>query len=276
MTTTEKQQAADVQTTDDGPFPFEVQTVAQERAQEPPPPAPSPEVAAGPERKENTSLVTSDDGVLALASIEQQVRFAATLIKNSMISSSFKNPNQVVIGMQYLKELNMPVVAGMRLLYVVNNRPCLYSEGPLMLVQRTKKFESIEEFFIDEDGERISFTAKNLKKQVYASITRVQRIGDPNVQEDYFTLDDLDAAGLEVGKNGPKDVWLKWKRLMMRYKARAIALRSKFADVIGGIPVAEYDEHFSPEIPQIAPTVRSDIAGELNKTFLEAGNDAKE
>lgn len=212
-------------------------------------------------------LETAESGQFALKTLDDQMSFASTLLKNQMISSSFKTPAQVVIAMQYLKEINMPMVAGLRLLYVVNSRPCLFSEGPLMLVQRSSLFESIEEFFFDENGDRISFEAKNLKAKVYGSLSRVKRKGDQFVQEDYFTLDDLATAKLDVGKNGTKEVWVKWQRIMMRYKARAIALRSKFADVIGGIPVAEYEEDFSPECPQINAT--SSIADELNAKYLQ-------
>lgn len=251
---------------EEGPFPFEQQDT--QSASPVPTCPPSSEVATPPVHSapQKTALATSDAGLLRLPSIDDQMRFAETLIRNSMVSSSFKSPHQVVIAMQYLKELSLPVVAGMRLLYVVNNRPCLYSEGPLMLVQRSGHIESIEEFFFNEKMERISFENKNLKDKVYGSVTRVKRKGDDFVQEDYFTVDDMKTAKLDVNKeNKPKEVWVKWERLMLRYKARAIALRSKFADVIGGVPIAEYDEDYSPEVPI---KVRGTIAEELNQNFL--------
>lgn len=243
--------------TQEEPFPWE-KAPAEEKVAE----TPSQKVVVPAPRK----LQTIESGQVALQSLDDQLAFAKTLIDQRMVSKSFETPAQVVIGIQYLKEINLPVVSGLRLLYVVNSRPCLFSEGPLMLVQRSKAFKSIQEFFFDENGEQICFEKKNLKAKVFGALTRVWRQGDENPQEDYFTLDDLEVAKLDVGKHGPKEVWVKWQRLMMRYKARSPALKSKFADVIGGVPIAEYDEDFSPEVQEVAP--RRDIAQELNDKFL--------
>ena len=58
---------------------------------------------------------------------------------------------------------------------------------------------------------------------------------------------ELKLAGLDVSKYGKKDIWAKWERTMIRYKARSMALRSKFADLLAGIHIAEYDDHTAPE-----------------------------
>lgn len=235
-------------------LPFEKPPIQEEKQEEKKPAAKS------------TALSTTDTGTIALQSLSDQLKFGEILLAKKMVSSTFSTPGDVVIGIQYCKELKLPVIAGLRLMYVVNNRPCLYSEGPLLLCQRTGEVESFEEFFVDSNGDRICVEKKNLTATVYAAVTRVKRRGQEGIQEDYFTKDDLAKAKLDVGKGGKKDVWEKWERLMMRYKARSMALKSKFADCIGGIGIAEYDHSFSPEMPEIAPAANN-VAQELNETY---------
>jgi len=221
------------------------------------------------EKKRSTDLQTTDTGIIALRSLSEQTSFAAKLIELEMVSSSFKTPSQVVIGFQYAKALNLNEIVALRLMYVVNGRPCLYAEGPLLLCQRSELVEDISEFYIDENGEHISFANKNLKSKVWGAVTHVARKGQKTVQEDTFTLDDLERSGIDSSKYGKKDIWKKFERNMLRYKARSMALKTKFADLIGGIPISEQDYHFSPETPEITVSEpKKDLADQLNKDFL--------
>lgn len=219
-------------------------------------------------------LSVAQDGSFELRSLQDQTAFAARLIAEKMVSDTFKTASQLVIGFQYAKSLKLDPILAVRLMYVVNGRPCLYGEGPLSLCQRSGLVEKIEEFYLNEKMDRISVENKNLKDAAFASVTRIWRKGDSLPQEDFFTLEDLARAGVNLGKDGKKkDVWDKWERLMLRYKARTMALRSKFADVIAGIPIAEYDEHFTPEAP-VMKEVKSTVADEIN-TLIEKKPDGQ-
>lgn len=213
-------------------------------------------------------LQTDERGSLALYSLNDQMAFAKKLIDEKMVSSTFKTPQQVVIGFQYAKALKLNEMIGLRMMYVVNGRPCLYGEGPLSLVQRSGLLESIREYYVDGDMNVISVANKNLKAEVYASITQLRRKGDVETQEDFFSIDELNEAKLDVDSYGkPKDVWVKWLKIMMRYKARTMGLKSKFADVIAGIPIAEYDYDFSPEVPIVPKEVKSSVVEDLDKAY---------
>ncbi len=229
-----------------------------------------PEVAA----KKEFSI--NEQGLMTLGTLAEQMAFAKNLMQQGMVSNSFKTPQQVVLGIQYSKALGIDAIKGLKMMYVVNGRPCLYGEGPLLLCQSSGLMTDIEEFYLNEKMERICVGNKNLKDIVYAAVTRVERKGHGSVQEDYFTLDDLAAAGIDQGKNGRKEVWDKWERIMLRYKARALALRTKFADCIGGVPMAEYDEHFNPDMPDIIVGKPKNEAKEaLEKAYGEAKADQK-
>jgi len=220
------------------------------------------------EIKEQKQLEVDKSGELSLTALNDQLAFAKRLIAEEMISNTFKNPHQVLLGIQYSKALNLPALIGLRMMYVVKGKPSLYAEGPLSLCQRSPVFEGIEELFLDAKGNIICVTNKNLNAKVYASVTRVKRKGDPAWQEDYFTLDDLKQAGLDFSSKGKKETWLKWERIMLRYKARSIALRSKFADCLAGMNIAEYHDSFSPEVPEIVVEENS-LVKELNDKYLK-------
>jgi len=192
------------------------------------------------------TLTTDEGGQLNLVSLDEQLAFADRLIKNKMISTSFETPAQVLIGIQYAKALGMEIVPALKCMYVLNGQPCLYGDGPLSLIQRSGLVEGYKEFFIDESGEEICFANKNLQKEVYASVCRIKRKGDSEWQEDCFSLDDLKQSGINMSYAKEKLVWQKFRRNMMRYKARSMALKSKFADLLQGFGIAEYDYHSDP------------------------------
>lgn len=215
----------------------------------------------------NKGYQLDERGGLALTTLDDQLRFADHLLTQKMISDSFKTPQQVVIGFQYAKALGVPEILALRMMYVINGRPALFGDGPLSLVQRTGLITSLKEFYINEKGDEICFQNKNLKDRPYASITQVARRDQMMSQEDFFSLDDMEVAKINMNNFGKvKDVWAKFERIMIRYKARSMALKSKFTDVLAGIPIAEYDDHFSPETPNIV-NVKSSVAADLEKAY---------
>lgn len=218
------------------------------------------------EQKKSTAMATTETGSFALQSLADQMRFAERLIADKMISETFQTAQQVIIGLQYAKALKLNEIVALRMMYVLKGKPCLYGEGPLSLCQRTGLVSLFDEFFVDKESNRICVANKNIHAPVFASVTRIGRKGDSEIQEDFFTIEDMDRAGLTVSKFGKKDVWVKFERIMLRYKARSLAIKSKFADTTAGIPIAEYDEHFAPDYPEMKE-VKSTVADDLNKLY---------
>lgn len=224
------------------------------------------------EKKEKAQLVTKDSGQFALTTLNDQLSFAQRVIDEGMISETFKTAAQVVLGFQYAKALGMNEMLALKMMYVVNGKPCLYSEGPLALAQRSKSFWKINEYYVDEAGKKIEGPKKDLA--IFGSVTELWRVGDDAPQVDWFTLDDMKTAGLDQNKWGKKEVWAKWERIMLRYKARTLALRSKFADSLAGIPIAEYDFHFTPNLPEVnisgkTTVTKSYIADRFQKPLVQ-------
>ncbi|MEE8298420.1 MAG: hypothetical protein V3R67_03475 [Thermodesulfobacteriota bacterium] len=209
-------------------------------------------------------LDTTIDGQLVLGSLQDQMSFAQRLIDTKMVGKSFKSAQQVVIGIQYAKSLTMDVIPALKMMFVLNGTPSLYGDGPLAMCQRTGLVHAFEEFWVDKDCKQICFKNKNLNAEVYAAICRVRRQGDSKWQEDFFSIDDLTRAGISQDQYGEKAVWKKFKRIMMRYKARTLALKSKFADKLNGIGIMEYDQHATQEVPESLVPEKALITQQIN------------
>lgn len=193
------------------------------------------------------SIVPMKNDGLDLSTFEAQSKYASTLMKQKIISSTFKDPMQVVIGMEYCRAMNLPYIVGLSSMYIIRGRPALYGDVPLALVKKSGLLESIDEFYIDKDFLRICVKNKNINTVPYAAVIRTKRKGDEIVQEDYFTQDDIAKSGVDKDKFGKKDTYKKWERIMMRYRARSLNLKTKFADLIQGMDLAE---HVSFDLPK--------------------------
>lgn len=225
--------------------------------------------APAPEKKIARSLALTDQGAFALKTMDDQMAFAGRLIADKLVSSTFTTTAQVIIGIQYAKSMQMEPILALRRMYVVNGVPCLYSEGPLALCQRSAHWGKIREYYLAQDMREICPQNKNLDAEAFAAVTEVWRNGDEHPQIDFFTVTDMEKAGLNQTASGkPKDVWVKWQRLMLRYKARSMALKSKFADCLMGIAIAEHEFNYTPEMPDVRVVRSSKAADELNREYL--------
>lgn len=217
---------------------------------------------------QSEKLPTNTNGSLKLSTLDQQLSFGATLLKQQLVSSTFKNAAQVAIGIQYAISMNVDPIIALRQMYVIKGVPNLFGDGPLMMIQRSGKMESIKEFWIDENCLEICVKNKNIKSEIFAAVTQIKRFGDPEIQEDFFSLDDLQKAGMNIGPSGEKVVWKKYKRIMMRYKARTLALKSKFADLLNGVEISEYIHNFNPDMPEINNPNQKDIdSSDISETL---------
>lgn len=214
-------------------------------------------------------LATRPTGQLKLGSVEEQFAFAQRLIELKMISETFTAPAQVVIGIQWAISMRLEPVTALNLMYVIRGRPSLWGDGPLMMCQRNGELCDIEEFFVDKDGKRISVENKNLSAPAWGAVCRVWRKGHVVPQEDFFSLEDMRRAKVDVNKHGKKETWAKYERIMLRYRARSLALKTKFADCLQGVDIAEYHHNFTPELPEESHIAGMDTKENINAALLE-------
>ena len=226
------------------------------------------EVKAIVERKMPVVEVT-EQGYLQAKDIEGRFRIAQALFGSGMIPKSYKNVQQVFAGCEYAIELGLKPFQGLRNIAMINGQPNLWGDLPLGLARRTGELESIEEFIIDKDYNRLSFENKNINALHWGAVCFIKRKGQPKV-EAFFTMDDAKTAGLLSRDN----VWQTYPKIMLARRARSQALKTAFADALAGISIAEYEHNFLPEGPEVRNVGPNGVdikntAGELNNMFQD-------
>jgi len=179
------------------------------------------------------SIETDEAGIFIPKTYKSAYAYAAQLLKSNALPKGFKNPGEIVVAMQFAKELGVPALMGIRNIAVINGQPSLWGELPLQLVRRSGALEMIDEYFVDSNYKRISLENKNLSAPKFAAICEIRRKGYDKAT---YTWDKDDVAKSNTGP-----VWKSYPSIMWMRKVRSLALKSQFADVLGSSPIAEYD-----------------------------------
>lgn len=205
-----------------------------------------------------TAVATQEQGALTAGkqspfqivpkTLEEAMTFAQMIAKSDLAPKDFKDkPANVLIAMQMGAEVGLSPMASIQNIAVINGRPSIWGDSMLALCQIHPEFEGIDEHF-DEKG---------------SAICTVRRRGyEPHTQ--IFTLQDVVTGGYAT-KSGP---WQTSKRRMMQMRARAFALRDRFADALRGLCMAEEAMDLEPikvEVMKPEDRTRSQASKILDK-----------
>jgi hypothetical protein len=167
-----------------------------------------------------------DDSLFSPNLFDHYKSVAETLAKSGVIPNAYKNkPEDIFVAMAMGYQLGFPVEQALQDIAVINGRPCLWGDGLMALVLVHPECEAIEEEPVYSSG------------VVTGYICTVKRKGH-KPHSKTFTIQDATNAGL-VAKGG---VWKNYPERMLQLRARAYALRDKFADALRGIHQAEVEE----------------------------------
>lgn len=217
------------------------------------PPTPAPEAKA--------SIVTSEAGLFLPKTIDESFRLAKAYLASKMLPARFTTAEMVMTAMQYALELRLPPLISLKQIAVVQGTPSVFGDLPLTLVYRSGLLEEFDERYFDKDGREITLANGNIGAEVYAAYCSAKRKGDPKPAENYFTIDEAKTAGL-LGN----PVWTKYRKRMLRYRARSQVLKDKFPDALNGVAIAEYDFNTLPDdetgaTPNEAATLAAKLRG---------------
>ena len=183
-------------------------------------------------------IALDDSGLIDVKTLEDQYRVANMFVKSGLLPRQYDTPEKVITGMQFARELGLKPLTALRQIAIINGSPSLFGDLPLSLVYASGLLEYIDEFYLDKDRKRISTANENVNAKVWAHVTIVKRRGEEREHESFFSVDDANIAGLYAKKDS---IWNKYEKDMLKYRARARALKNKFPDVLGGISIKEYD-----------------------------------
>ena len=173
-----------------------------------------------------SNLATNSKNTFSIvpANLTEAMNFAELISKSSFCPSSFKDKGgDVLIAMQMGSELGLSPMQAIQNISVINGRPALWGDAALAVVIGSPNYISHREW---TEG-----SIENNNMVAYCAITRKN-------SEEYiksFSMDDAKKAGL-WDKTGP---WKQYPSRMLQLRARAFAIRDKFADALRGINVAE-------------------------------------
>ena len=177
---------------------------------------------------------------------------AKYLVDKKLVPSSFKNTEEIFIAMSVCHSLGFDTFGKMqgalKNMYILNGCVHMFGELPLSLVQRSGFLESLEEFFVDKEGKKISTENKNLNEKPMAAVCKVTRKGYP-ANEVIVTEADLIMSGgkrnqdgswnFPQGGNKVSYTWKSYPKIHWRLRARHQALKSFFPDALKGVEVGE-------------------------------------
>lgn len=162
-------------------------------------------------------------------------RLAVTLMKGEGVPRHLNTPEKVVAAWNLAASLGVSPQPALRNIAFINGSPSLWGDLPKALAQKTGELQFYDEYIIDKDYKRISFENKNLDAEIFAGVAVIQRKGKEK-KEFTFTKKQAELAGI-WGKN----VWKTYPEVMIKARARSMALKSEFADALLGVSIGEYD-----------------------------------
>lgn len=172
-------------------------------------------------------------------SLEEAFKFAEMLADSSMVPRDFQGkPGNVLVAMQWGRELGLAPLQSLQSIAVINGRPALWGDAVLGLVRATGELDYFEEGTRGEGDAREGYCV-------------IERRGRPR-QVYVFSVADAKRAQLWT-KQGP---WTTYPDRMLKLRARGFGLRDEFTDVLRGIITIE-EARDTPEEPRDVPNLES-------------------
>lgn len=180
------------------------------------------------------------------------------IVKDGAREDYEKTKARIMIGIMKGAEVGMPPITALSTIAIINNRPTIWGDGAVALVQRAGVIERIEQLFEGAPEEVGAPAADDRGELNYApkisdfghtmtAVFRIWRKGMEVPYEGRFSV--RDAMRAHLWGNTKKAPWIEYPKRMLMARARAYALRDGFADCLMGLSIREEIE----DIPAPAP-----------------------
>lgn len=195
-------------------------------------------------------------------------RLARQLLVGRGVPKNYTTVEQVIAGWNFAASLKLPPQVSLRNIAVIEGTPSLFGDLPLGLCHRSGDLEEFEEFIVDKDYKTISYENKNLNTEAFAGICVAKRKGKKSKSYS-FSVDDAKKAGLwgKTSSTGKLMPWSAYPKVMLLRRARAMMIKTDFADVLSGASIAEYDFNEAPDLRDVTPSPEGTGASILNDKF---------
>lgn len=211
-------------------------------------------------------LEFENDGKLAFRNQQELANAARLAIKINLVPNHLKAEGleAVMSAMIMCKQFNLPDKAMNQMAYVKGKLTCF---GSLVtaIAERHPEYGDREDFFIDENMERICVQNKNIKNLVYAAVVRSKKKNSQVWNEYFFSIDEAEQAGLLTKNTKPDSGWIKYTKDLLFHKANKRMLEANYASALNGV---EYYEDLREALDVSKPMKEVLNATEITQELL--------
>lgn len=175
------------------------------------------------------TIGTAEGFSLMPRTFEELNRFVHMVASSDLVPKAYKGqPANVMVAIHMGMDLGLKPMQALQSIAVVNGFPSLWGDGALAIVMASGQLEEIEELS-PEETIRENTGRCIVKRKGMRSITRT------------FTKMQAQQAGLwdKRGRDGQPTPWITYPGRMLQMRARALALRDLFPDILRGFHIGE-------------------------------------
>lgn len=150
----------------------------------------------------------------------------AKMVSNSKFAPNgmANQPENCMVAMAHGLEVGLGPMQAVQNIAVINGRPSIWGDAMVGLVLGSGLMEHQRSYFEGKEG-----------TDAYTAVYECRRNGMESMSVSRYSVADAKRAKL-WGKTGP---WTQYPNRMLEIRARAFGLRNNFADVLGGLYMAE-------------------------------------
>lgn len=216
--------------------------------------------------------------------LDELARVAAAIIKAGMAPDSYivdptkekppitpeeaseRTKARIMIGIMKGAEVGIPPISALSTIAIINNRPCIWGDGAVALVQSRnvierweERFENSEKFaepVSDEFGELDYAPTTRDFSDEYTAVVTIWRKGQSEPYVGKFSV--RDARRGKLWNNPKKLPWIEYPKRMLLWRARIFALRNGFSDCLMGLAIREEVQDMTIEPVETQDTTKDD------------------
>lgn len=149
-------------------------------------------------------------------------RLAQMVGKSGLAPDALRTPEAIFVAMSHGLEIGLRPMQSLQSIAVINGRPSIWGDAMIGLVLASGLVEDYEETFEGVEG-----------TDDYKAVFKITRKGMKEAVNKFSVKDAIRAGHWE------KSMYKKHPKRMLQLRARAFGLRNRFADVLGGLYMAE-------------------------------------
>jgi hypothetical protein len=175
-------------------------------------------------------------------------RMAQLFAKSDLLPKGYRGkPEDVLVAIQLGAEVGLAPMQAIQSIAVINGKPTIYGDGLLAVILNSPLYSGMDEWLEVGGGLRVegrALTPEELKADTTAAICTFYRTQNPDPVTRRFSVGQARRANL-LGKAGP---WQEYPDRMLAMRARMLAARDCFPDLLRGIHAAEEEITAAPRV----------------------------